>query len=140
MRSTYRVLAMLVATGVVLQAAFIAFALFDVLSAVDGGEIYDGDYNTGQVLHSLVGYLIPLLALALLIVSFFAKIPGGVRWAGIVLGVAVLQVLLAFVAFGVPVLGLLHGINALVLVIVADQAARRAKVPARGSTARATPV
>ena len=45
------------------------------------------------MLHSLVGMvLIPLLAIVLLIISFFAKIPGGVKWAGFVFLAVVLQV------------------------------------------------
>ncbi len=36
------------------------------------------------MLHGMIGMmLIPLLALVLLIISFFAKIPGGVKWAAI---------------------------------------------------------
>ncbi len=137
MRSTYRALAGLVAVGVVLQAAFIAFAWFDVLSAVDGGEVFDenSEGNIGHMLHGIVGMMgIPLVCIALLIVSFFARIPGGVRWAAIVLAVAVVQVLLAFASFEAPVLGLLHGANALVLAIVAGRAARQAGVgePASG--------
>jgi len=130
MRSTYRVLAQLVAIGVVLQVAFIAFAWFDVLSAVDDGQAFadfEDDSNVGHLLHSIGGTVIPLLGLALLVVSFFAKIPGGVKWAAIVFGVVVLQFVLAIVAFSAPVIGALHGVNALVLAGVADQAARRAK-------------
>jgi hypothetical protein len=131
MRSTYRVLAYLVVLGVVLQAASIAFAWFSVLNEVDSGTVIDESYegNAGHALHGMVGLMaIPLVALLLLIVSFFAKVPGGVKWAAIVLGVAVLQVMLAFVAFGAPVVGALHGINALVLAVVGARAARQASV------------
>lgn len=140
MRSTYRTLAMLVAIGVVLQVAFVAFAWFDVLAATDDGEAfstYEDDSNIGHTLHGYFGIGIPLVSLALLIVAFFAKIPGGVKWAAIVFGVAVLQVVLAIVAFGLPVIGALHGINALVLAGVAGRAAKQASdapaAPARTS-------
>ena len=127
MRSTYRVLAYLVALGVVLQAGTIAFAWFSVLGEVDGGAVFDSNSegNVGHMLHGMVGMMaIPLIALLLLIVSFFAKVAGGIKWAAITLGVAVLQVVLAIVAFGAPAIGALHGINALVLAIVATRAAR----------------
>lgn len=126
MKATYRVLAILVAVGVVLQAATIAFAWFDVIAAIDGGQAFTGedDGNAGHAMHGIFGMtLIPLIALALLIVSFFAKIPGGIKWAGIVFGVTLLQVVLAIVAFSAPIIGALHGINALVLAIVAGKAA-----------------
>lgn len=126
MKATYRVLAILVSVGVVLQAAAIAFAWFDVISAVDSGQTYasEDDGNIGHALHGIVGMtLIPVIALALLIVSFFAKLPDGIKWAAIVFGVTVLQVVLAIVAFSAPIIGALHGVNALVLAVVAGRAA-----------------
>lgn len=128
MRSTYRALAWLISLAVVAQAAFIAFGTFEVLSEVDDGAVFDEntDFNTGQVMHAIVGTIvIPLAALVLLIVSFFAKISGGVKWAAIVFGLVVLQYALAIASFSAPVLGLLHGANALAIAVVADQAARR---------------
>lgn len=133
MRTTYRVLAHLVALGVVVQAGLIAFAWFSALNEIDGGAVIDASWegNAGHVGHGIVGMMvIPVLALALLVVSFFAKVAGGVKWAAVVLGVAVLQVLLAFVSFGAPLVGALHGVNALVLLGVAERAASRARVTA----------
>ncbi len=103
MRSTYRVLAILIAVVVVLQAASIAFAWFDVLHAVDDGKAFTDidDRNAGHDMHSLGAIVIAVLALLLLIVSFFARIPGGVKWALIVFGVMLLQWVLAIVAFSV---------------------------------------
>ena len=75
----------------------------------------------GFCLHGLVGMmLIPLLALVLLIISFFAKIPGGVKWAAIVVGLVVLQIALRpSSATRLRYVGLLHGLNALILFTVA---------------------
>ena len=137
MRSTYRVLALLIAVGVVIQAAAIAYAWFDVLAVVDDGGAYadfEQDGNAGHLVHSIGGLLIPFLALVLLIVSFFARIPGGVKWAGITFGVAALQVVLAILAFSLPAIGALHGINALVLAGVAGTAGRQAATAAQPRT------
>jgi hypothetical protein len=71
--------------------------------------------------------VIPFIALSLLIVSFFAKIPGGLRWAGATFGLTALQVALAFAGFDAPVVGALHGVNALVLLAVAFLAGHRVK-------------
>jgi heme A synthase len=82
-----------------------------------------------------------LLAIALLVVSFFAHVPRGVRWAGALFGLVVLQVMLAYVAFGAAVVGLLHGVNALALFATAVLAGRRVMravdtpAPAHPSTA-----
>ncbi len=131
MRATYRVLALLIAVGVVLQAAFIASGWFQVLNNADSGAVFDknSERNWAQAAHGEVGIMvIPILAIALLILSFFARIPGGVKWAAITFGVVLLQIALAFVGFFVPVLGTLHGINAFALAAVASIAARKARL------------
>lgn len=129
MKSVYRWLALSVALGVVVQVMAIALGWFTALKDVDGGLVIDKNYegNFGHVLHGIVGSMvIPLLALLLLIVSFFAHVAGGVKWALIVVGLVVLQIALAFVSFSVPAIGALHGINALALAAVAGIAGRRA--------------
>jgi hypothetical protein len=131
MRGTYRVLALLIAAGVVVQAALIAGAWFQVLNQAESGAVFDknSERNWGHVGHGEVGIIIiPILALALLILSFFARIPGGVKWAAITFGVVVLQIALAFVCFFAPALGVLHGLNAFALAAVASIAARKARV------------
>ncbi|SNY65773.1 DUF6220 domain-containing protein [Paractinoplanes atraurantiacus] len=133
MRATYRALALLIALSVVVQAAVIAAAWFTVLNDAEAGGVFDenSEYNWGHWVHSVVGMMVvPLLALVLLVVAFFAKVPGGVKWAAIVLGVVVLQIVLAFAGFIAPVLGVLHGLNAFALAGVASIAARKASAPA----------
>ncbi len=128
MKRTYRVLAYLVAAGVPLQAAFIAFVMFGIINDVNGGQVVSQNYepNAGARLHGGTGmFLIPLLAIILMIVSFFARIPRGITWAAIVLGVVLMQVTFAYVAFGAEFVGLLHGFNALVLFTAALYAGLR---------------
>ena len=73
--------------------------------------------------------VIPVIALLLLISSFFAKVPGGIKWALIVFGVTIVQVALGLFSHEIAGLGWLHGINALILFGVAVSAAMRARVP-----------
>ena len=140
MKQTYRVVSGLIALGVLVQAAAIAFGWFDALHELDNGLVIDENYegNAGHVLHGINGmYVMPLLGLTLLIVSFFAakQVPGARKWAGIVFGLIVLQVALALFAFSVPALGALHGINALAVFGTAV----RASMLTRGSvTGRAS--
>ncbi|WP_406050464.1 hypothetical protein [Kribbella sp. NBC_00889] len=141
MRSVYRVLAGLVAIGVVLQAMFVALGWFTAIKDMDDGLVIDKNYegNAGHMLHGQFGMLfIPIIALLLLIVSFFAKVQGGVRWALYVVGLVALQIVLAFLSFGVaPVIGTLHALNAFALLAVAGVAARRA-APAPAPAAEPT--
>jgi hypothetical protein len=129
MKSVYRALAGLIAIGVVIQAMSVALAWFTALKDIDGGLVLDenSERNLGHNLHSIFGLgIIPLLALLLLIVSFFAHVNGGVKWALIVFGLVILQVVLAIVSFGAPAIGALHGLNAFLLLGAASMAARRA--------------
>jgi hypothetical protein len=130
MRTTYRVLALLIALGVVLQAAFIAIAWFQVMHDTDDGAVFDKntEVNWAHMAHGEVGVMvIPIIALLLLIISFFARIPGGATWAAITFGLVVLQIALAFASFAAPIVGSLHAINAFVLAGTASIAARKAR-------------
>ena len=114
------------------------YAIAGLGTWVAGGGVLDqATFESGEMLfpemvgfivHGLNGmYLIPVLAVILLILSFFAKIPGAVKWAGIVLGLVVLQVALGIGGHSAAIFGLLHGLNALALFSSAVYAGRRTK-------------
>jgi hypothetical protein len=143
MKSVYRALAYLIALEVVIQAAAIAYAVAGLGKWVSEGGVLDAaamESETteftgvaGFMVHGINGQMIvPLLALLLLVVSFFAKIPGGVLWAGLVLLTVVVQVLLGIFGHGAPVLGLLHGAVALVLFVLAVIAGRSSEAALGG--------
>ena len=142
MRTVYRVLAYAIAALVAVQAAAIGYAVFAQLSFIEGGGTLDGASiesapGTGALFfHALNAGTVLLAALALLIVSFFAKIPQGVRWAVIVLACTVVQIVLGTLHWSeslsrlVSAIGAMHGAVALVLFGVAVMAAMRARRPA----------
>lgn len=136
MRATYRYLAYAIPVLVAVQAAAIAFAFFGLSHWIDDGNQLtkasmesDSTNFTGVVgfmIHGMVGeMLIPLVAIVLLVVSFIAKVPGGSKWAAFIVLDIVLQIALAFTAFGAPVVGMLHGLNALFLAWLGWNAAHR---------------
>jgi hypothetical protein len=133
MRMIYRVLTFATAIAVVLQVASIALAGFTVSKDANDGASIGADYsNFGQSYHSMAGTAIGLLALVLLIVSFLTDVPRGRMLAGIIVGLVAVQFALAVVSFGIPALGVLHGINGLAIAGVAGAAARRsAEAPAQ---------
>lgn len=143
MKSVYRVLGYLIAAVVVVQAAAIAYALFALGNWVDNGHSLDkGTEETfagsgGLNVHGNGALVIALLAVLLLVSSFFTKTKGTTRWALITLGLVVLQFVLAIAAFSVPVLGILHAVNAFAIAAVASVAAARvvrAPLTARAQT------
>jgi hypothetical protein len=136
MRSVYKFLAYAIPVLVAVQAAAIAFAFFGLSKWIDGGGTMDKaameSGNTsftgvaGFMVHGMNGeILIPLVAIVLLIVSFFAKIPGGSKWAAFILLDVVVQIVFAFTAFGAPIVGMFHGLNALLLAWLGWTAAKR---------------
>ena len=137
MKSVYRVLAYVIAAEVVVQAAAIAFAVFGLSKWVeDGGTLTKAAMESedtkftgvlGFAIHGMNGtMLIPLVTLVFLVVSFFAKVPGGVRNAAVVLGLIVLQVALGLFGHENAYIGMLHGVNALVLFAAAMHTGRSA--------------
>jgi hypothetical protein len=98
-----------------------AFALED---SIDNGPVSDGD-TTGVTLHHSFAYVVALFAIALLAVSFGARIKQGVRWAAIPFGLVVAQFFFAYAAYSAPTVGVLHGLNALAIFAVALLAGRR---------------
>lgn len=136
MRKVYSSLAWITAGGVVVQAAAIAFAFGGLLNRVSNGDVVDkallesrtagGTGELGFWIHGIVGgVVLPLLAVALVVVSLFVRVRGAKLWAAITLGLVVLQVVLGFSLVGMPYLGLIHGANALAVVFAAVMGALR---------------
>jgi Family of unknown function (DUF6220) len=145
MRTVYKVLAYLVAAEVIVQAMAMVFAIAGLGKWVDGGGVLDKAVMeseaspfpevVGFMVHGINGMMIiPSIVLLLLISSFFARIPGGAKWAALVLVLVMVQVTLGLAGHAVPALGALHGLNALLLFSAAIHTARRA------SRAAASPV
>ncbi len=139
----YRFLAFMIAVLVVVQAGAIAWGFFGVSNFITDGGVIDeefldctddcqsiGSADLGFAIHMFFNglVLIPLTSLVLLIVSFFSKVPGGVKMAAGVFGLVLLQVL-ALPALSREVgsgFGALHGVNAIVLMGLAYMAGKRA--------------
>ncbi|WP_374977740.1 hypothetical protein ACEYYH_08360 [Microbacterium trichothecenolyticum] len=137
MRITYRIIAFVICGLVALQAASHAWASAGLGVYLAEGGVVDGTAVegpppfpevTGFIIHGMNGmFVIPALALILLIISFFAKVPHGVVYAVVVFGLVVLQVTLGLLGHGVAFLGFLHGMNALLLFTAALLAGLNAK-------------
>ncbi|MFD1931126.1 MULTISPECIES: hypothetical protein [Nonomuraea] len=138
MRTAYKILAIVVAAQVVIQSMAMVFAVAGQGKWVMEGGVLDAAVIEsrafvfpevlGYAIHGMVGtMIIPLTALILLICSFFTKIPGAVKWAALVLLLVVAQVALGVLGHDIPVLGALHGLNALLLFSAAIHAARLAR-------------
>jgi hypothetical protein len=136
MKSVYKVLAYLVAIEVAVQAAVMVWGDAGLGKWIGEGGVVDKTLAesgeapfpefVGLIIHGINGMIvIPVVALLLLISSFFAKVPGAVKAAGLVLLLVVLQVTFGIVGHSIPLVGAVHGLNALALFTAALYAARR---------------
>jgi hypothetical protein len=140
MRTAYKVFAWLVALGVVVQAASMVYAVAGLGNWVEkeggvfdkaaGEAMFEGDVTfagvTGFMIHGMNGMMIiPALALILLIVSFFAKVPGGIAWALYVVVAVAVQIALGLFGHEDAIWGMLHGVNAMILFSLAVMAGVR---------------
>jgi len=148
MKRTYQILAGLVALEVMLQAAFMAWALFGFGRWIDQGNVFnkellDDESGTwhfteerGFMFHGISGMMvIPLTVLILFAISFFAReVQRGIAMAATLVVLVILQVWV-FAALGhdTPFFGALHGFNALLIFATAVMAAKMASTKAAES-------
>jgi hypothetical protein len=136
MRTAYKVLAYLVAAEVAVQAMVVVWFIAGLGKWVEGGGVLDKaamesegtpfPQVAGIIAHGINGFfVIPGLTLLLLIISFFTKVRGAIKWAVIVFVLVVVQSQLGGLGHDFPLAGALHGLNALALFGVALYAGRR---------------
>ena len=152
MRTAYKVLAYLVAAEVAVQAMVMVWAIAGLSVWVDNGGVFDKSIMESQAMpftevigilvHGINGaFVVPAIALLLLIVSFFTKVRGAIKWAAIVFVLVVAQGQIGFLGHEFALAGALHGLNALALFTAALYAGRRLRtVPRSGVAAPEEPV
>lgn len=151
MRIVYRTMAYVIAAEVAVQATLIALGFAGLGHWIAAGNVFDKAVMEsdqlpfpeviGIILHGINGgFVIPVLALALLVVSFFARVAGGVKFAVVVLVLVAVQAELGYAGHDLPALGAVHGLNALLLFTAALHTGRRARRPAAVEAPAVTPV
>jgi hypothetical protein len=152
MRTTYKLLAYLVAAEVAIQAMVMVWGIAGLVKWVDSGGVFDKSVMAAQgtpfpevagiLVHGINGTIVvPGIALVLLILSFFLRVRGAIKWAAIVLVLTVVQGQIGFLGHEIPLAGALHGLNALALFGVGLYAGRRIRTaPRTGVVATEEPV
>jgi hypothetical protein len=116
MRAVYRVWATIVFLAIVVQVGFAGYGAFYVAHKVDKGVVNESKFEDGFGLHAGFGYLVVLGGLVLLLIALAARVGKRriLQTLGL-FGLLIVQVLLAWIGFGVPAVGALHPINALAI-------------------------
>lgn len=116
MRTLYRYWSWLIFGLVIVQVGLAGYGAFYVANKVDDGTVNEDKFEDGFGIHWVVGMLIVLLIL----IGFFIALAGGIRGrrlraAGLLLGLGILQIVLAELGFAVPAIGFFHPVNALAI-------------------------
>lgn len=140
MNAAFRIWASLVSLAVIVQVGLAGYGGFHAVDVSDDkGSISKDGVEHGFNAHAALGYVILLAALVLLILAFVARRdPAGAarpKWAGILFGLLIVQVLLAWLGGAVAGLGVLHGMNALAVAGVAGSLAGREWAMSRSAPA-----
>jgi hypothetical protein len=108
--------------AIVVQVGLAGYgAFYSANKLEDEGSTIDEDvFFDGFVAHALFGYILILAGLLLLVIGAIAGIG---KWRlgrhGVLFGLLVLQLFLAWFGFGVPAIGFFHPVNALLIFLVA---------------------
>ena len=113
MSAVYKYLAGILFLAILVQIGFAGYGAFSVAGDVDGGTVNEEQFEDGFGHHAGFGYLVVLLALILLVVSLIGRIR--IKHTLILVGLLIVQVLLAWFGFEVPWIGFFHPINAVLL-------------------------
>jgi hypothetical protein len=125
-RTIYWLWSMLMFAAIVIQVGLAGYGAFYAANKLDdeGSTIDEDVFFDGFGLHAGVGYLVVLLGLVFLALGVIAGIG---KWRlgghGLLFGLLVLQVILAWIGFGVPAIGFFHPVNALLLFALAGSIA-----------------
>ena len=115
MRAAFKYLVGLFFVGVVAQIGLAGVGAFHTVSKNDDGPLAQDKAGDWFGAHAAVGYLLVLLSLLILIIALAARDGRLRRGAGLLFGLMIVQVLLAWLGGGVWALGFLHPINALTI-------------------------
>ena len=115
MRAAFKYLVGLFFVGVVAQIGLAGVGAFHTVSKNDDGPLAQDKAGDWFGPHAAVGYLLVLLSLLILIIALAARDGRLRRGAGLLFGLMIVQVLLAWLGGGVWALGFLHPINALAI-------------------------
>jgi hypothetical protein len=115
-KAVYRYWAWLVFLLVIVQIGFAGYGAFYVANAVDDNPVNQDKFDDGFGIHAGFGYLVVLSIILFLVIAFAARV-GKQRLIknAVLFGLAILQVILAWIGFAVPAIGFLHPVNALLI-------------------------
>ena len=129
MKTLYRWWASLLFVMIIIQVGFAGYGAFYTAHKIDDSKstpkiITEHGFEHGFNPHAAFGYIVVLAGLIFLAIGAIAGIG---RWRlgrhGLIAGLLIVQVLLAWIGFAVPAIGFFHPVNALLIFAVTGSVA-----------------
>ncbi len=141
MRTAYQAVAWIIAALVMVQAATHAWSSAGAAKFIEGGGTLDLSQTDGPlpfveiwgiIIHTISGmYVIPALAVILVVVGYLSHVHGALGYALTVAGLVIMQVAFGMMAPSFTFLAFLHGLNALALFATVLLAANHVRTQGR---------
>ena len=139
MRNTFRYLTSVLFAAVVIQVALAAFGAFDAVHKSKHAPITHKTIDNGFGPHALLGYIIILVMIVMVIVASAGRLGRTpTRFAGALLLAGIIQAILGMISESAPAVGVLHGINALIIFALSGLLAHRMWTEGRTGAASAS--
>ena len=127
MRPVFNVLSALLFVAVVIQVGLAGYGVFDALHKAKSGPVTQHTIEHGFDPHGLIGTAVLALMVLLVLAAAAGKLgQPWLMWTVGLLVLGVIQMILGRASISVPVLGFVHGINALAIFAGAGLLAHRA--------------
>jgi hypothetical protein len=118
MRTAFRIVASLTSLAVIVQVGLAGYGAFN---AIDTHDRTKDSIENGFDPHGIVGTVVLVLMIVLLVVALVAR--HKIRVAAILLGLGIVQLLLAWGGTSAAWVGFFHGVNALAIAGIAGSLA-----------------
>ena len=127
MRPVFNVLSSLLFLAVVIQVGLAGYGVFEALHKAKSGPVTQHTIEHGFDPHGLIGTAVLALMVLLVLAAAAGKLgQPWLMWTVGLLVLGVIQMILGRASISVPVLGFVHGINALAIFAGAGLLAHRA--------------
>jgi hypothetical protein len=121
LRTAFRIVASLASLSVIVQVGFAGYGAFNAIDKADKESVTKKTIENGFDPHGVVGTIVIALLLILLILALVSR--HKVQLVGLLFGLGIIQMLLAWGGTGAAWVGFFHGVNALAIAGIAGSLA-----------------
>ncbi len=136
MRNVFRWLTSVLFVAIVVQVGLAGYGAFEAIHKAENASVSKKTIEDGFNAHAALGSVIVLVMILLLMVALAGGLGStAVKWSGGLVVLGIVQLVLGIVSTSVPVLGVLHTVNALAIYAASALLAHRTWTADRATAA-----